>query len=498
MESSKTDQIPDQPKLSFTVQGYDKRGYGLAPYTRSDGFSYTARIFNSIDGEELESQNIVRSREGKGLRDVIDPEITKTSIHRVEPKCRHFGSCGGCVFQHISIDHQKQIKEQKIHDLFQPIASPFIRLPLIGVSQENGMVPWEYRNKMEFSFAADRKGKRFLGLYDRLGRGVVSLQECHLVSSWVSRGINAILAWWESRAPHLEAFNARTGNGALRTVTFREGLTTGDRMIILTVSSKPEFAPSKADLNSFQKRMEEEFLSETQSKNGALSVVLRIHQAIPKKVTQIYEMMLTGPDYIRETITAQLDSDEKCEYTFHISPQAFFQPNSGASGVIYSEALKLAKISEHDTVYDLYCGTGTFGMFAAKYAKKVIAIELSKDAAYDAKTNAERLGLGNFYIHCGDVGAVLESVREGVEQEAPIIIVDPPRTGLLPAAIEQIIQLSPKRIIYVSCNPERQVADIQEFQKSGLYSLIAIRPIDQFPHTPHIENIALLERVSSQ
>ncbi len=498
--------------ISSVVHGYDDRGYGIGHCSRSDGFTFTARMFATIDGENVSIQEVVKSKLGKGFRDALHVIVEKKSAARVEARCLHFGTCGGCVWQHIDVSHQKNIKEDFVFRLFRESLKHSHEsvefLPIIGAGSEEapGMTSWAYRNKMEFSFSQDRSGKRFLGLYDRLGRGVVSLQECHLVSPWMAKAVRVVMEWWETQSPHLMAFRPRSGEGTLRTLTLREGLTSGDRMIILTVSSKPEFAPTKQDLHSFEDMMKTHLMPEASGSGESqphLSLVLRIHQAIPKMPTQIYEMILCGPDYIRETVQANVTHQKKVSLTFHISPQAFFQPNTGAFTSIYSQALLMAELSPTDTVYDLYCGTGTFGMFAAHQVHKVIAIELSKDAAYDAKTNSQRLGITNFHIHCGDVGSVLKNLQEedgGGEEESirseknPVVIIDPPRSGLNAVAIDEILSLSPKKIVYVSCNPVNQVRDIEEILRREKYRLKTIRPIDQFPHTPHVENIAVLER----
>lgn len=495
---------PSFPTTPIVIEGYDEKGYAIASVTRVDGFTATVRFFGGIDGESVQLQSVVPSKYGKGCRDATSFQIIQESPFRVASRCAHFGTCGGCVLQHIEPSYQTKIKEKKIQALFESECGSFLTTTRIDPIIGNGQIaPWAYRNKMEFSFAQDRAGKRFLGLYDRLGRGVTPIHECHLVNSWMQETVQKVFQWWEDEASHLTAFSMRSGEGTLRSLTLREGISSSDRMVILTVSSKPEYAPKAQDVKSF-KEMIEKYSSpqaafQEEGFHGAphLSVVLRIHQSIPKMPTQIYEMILSGPDYIRETIRADVTQEKSVEYTFHISPQAFFQPNSHAARHIYSQALQFAELTEEDVVYDLYCGTGTFGMFAAAIAKKVIAIEISKDAAYDAKTNAERLGITNFSIHCGDVTEVLHTLRQEENKslgQAPVVIIDPPRVGLHPGAIEEICSLKPKRIVYVSCNPLSQVKDLNQILSRGGWKLKAMRPVDQFAHTPHVENIALLER----
>ncbi len=498
--SSPESQFSDQsrPPLSpLHVIKYDEAGYGVAEYVRpTDGKTVPVHLFGTLVGEEVGCSSLVKSRKIQKAKDGVNVVIQTPSPQREKPKCYHFCLCGGCVWQHMPYHEQLKIKELMIQELFKEFSSTQF-LPILGM--DNGS-EWHYRNKMEFSFSQDKKGNRFLGLYDRLGRGVASLKECHLVHPWMSDALEVTRSWWEESG--LSAFHARKGEGTLRTLTLREGVSTGDRMVILTVSSIPEYAPSKESLHRFVEMMKEKCspTSEGRMRQSHLTCVLRIHQAMKGVPTQLYEMILSGPDHLREELSVQVTPSKKVSLEFHISPLAFFQPNTQMAEKIYSEALLLAELKPDDIVYDLYCGTGTFGMFSAQVAKKVFAIEISKDAAYDARTNAERLGIGNFSVYCGDVSDVVHKMKEGLNQQdqeflpPSVVIVDPPRSGLGDKAIEEILCLNPQRIVYVSCNPRNQKIDIEKIVARSSYRVKAIRPIDQFPHTPHVENIALLER----
>ena len=381
--------------------------------------------------------------------------------------CQHASECGGCTSQHIPYSQQLLQKQAEIEKIFAPFHVP---IAPITPCQD----PWNYRNKMEFSFSQNKAGDRFLGLILRKSRGkVFNLQECRISPSWMSEALQRVRRWWD-QYPQLSAFHFRSGEGALRTLTLREGRRTGEKMAMLTVSGNPRFALTRAQLNTFVQVLDD----------PQMSIFLRVHQAIPGKPTQFYEMHLSGPDHITEKLTLQGKT-----LTFKISPTSFFQPNTEQAEVLYNKAVEIANMSPQSIVYDLYCGTATLGMAFALKAQQVTAIELNPHAVFDAKANAEINGITNIDIHCGDVGKLLS---EASILKPDLAIVDPPRPGLDLLALEALKRLQPQQILYVSCNPLTQAQNISELSD---YQIIHVQPVDQFPHTPHIENIALLLRV---
>jgi len=380
----------------------------------------------------------------------------------MNPLCIHVPDCGGCTSQQIPYSDQLIQKQAVIEKLFD------VPIPPIIACKE----PYRYRNKMEFSFSQDKAGRRYVGLILRKSRGkVFNLQECLISPSWMSEALQRVRAWWESTP--LSAFNFRNGQGALRTLTLREGRRTGGRLAMLTVSGDPRFGLTRAQLNGFVRALND----------PQMSIFLRVQQAISGKPTQFYEMHLAGPDHITEKLYLQGRM-----LTFKISPTSFFQPNTEQAEVLYNQAIEIANIRPKATVYDLYCGTATLGMAFALKAEKVVAIELNPHAVFDGKTNAEVNGISNIDIQCGDVGKLLS---ESSVLQPDLAIVDPPRPGLDPLAVAALKRLMPQHILYISCNPETQAQNIAELSE---YQIIYVQPVDQFPHTPHIENIVLLLR----
>lgn len=390
-------------------------------------------------------------------------EIVEPASARIPGKCIHFGSCGGCLWQEIPYEMQVAEKERRIEALFGE--------KVTMIRAEN---PWEYRNKMEFTFSQDKEGNRYLGLIMRGSKGkAIELTECHICHPWFAQKVIEVRKWWAETS--LLAYFPPGDRGALRTLTLRRGVNTGETMAILTVSGNPDYAIPKADIESFAALFDEG------------SVFLRVQQLVKGKETQFYEMHLKGPEHVREKLSVFSK-----EYEFKISPMAFFQPNTKQAEKLYEKALDMAELTGEERVVDLYCGTGTLTLLAASRAKHAVGVELILDAIYDGRENAEINGIRNVEFIKGDVGEVIESGKVG---SADVVVVDPPRVGLDAKAIEQIAKLEPKIIVYISCNPKTQAENVAALIEKG-YRIDGICPVDQFPHTVHMENIVKLVRVS--
>lgn len=460
------------------IKSFTKKGHGLARYVNMHGHASDVEIPRSIPGEVVRAA-FHRKRRKRFQGDII--EVIQASPSRVSPRCKHFTDCGGCRWQHFSYEEELRRKEEMIRKEFSPLLkeSKASQLPIVPSSP-----PWRYRNKMEFSFSESSSGERFLGLMQEGKRGrVVDIEECRLANEWFTNVLFAVRRWWKDSS--LQAYRHEKDSGSLRTLTVREGKRSGERMLVLTVSGNPQYSLSHELLNRFVATVRE--VLEKGDSPPALSVFLRIHQIKKGSPSKFYEWKLYGPEYIRERLSLGERTLE-----FSISPSSFFQPNTLQAEKIYSLAIEMAGISENDVVFDLYCATGTLGMLASLRAKKTIGIELSPESSLDARENIKRNHISNMEAITGDVGKTLSRLQtENSFEKADVVFVDPPRAGLDEEAISHIIRLSPSKIVYISCNPSSQAKNVQEFVKSG-YGLSAIRPVDQFPHTVHVENIAVL------
>ena len=451
-------------------------GVGLAQKTASSPLTKT-RVPGAIPGD-LVTAEIGPKNKGAYLGKLL--EVSKASPHRREAVCVHAPVCGGCSLHYMNYDKQLEYKAGVIKGLFSPLFEGDI-FPIVPSPLE-----WNYRNKMEYTFSQNKAGERFLGLMKAGTKGrVETLSECHLSPKWFIQVLSAVKAWWDGS--DLLAFHGIQDIGSLRNLTLREGKKTGQKLVILTVSGNPEYSLKKEHLTSFVSAVQNALGVETPS------VFLRIQQAVRGQPTQFYEMNLLGSDHIEEEL-AIAALDYKRSYRFKISPTAFFQPNTLQAERLYSKALEIAGLKKRNLILDLYAGTATLGMIFSPFAEKVIAIELNPYAVFDAEANQELNQVNNLEVFKGDVSKVLKELKEKDPSFKPdLIVLDPPRTGLFPDAIEEVLSLRPSEILYISCAPEKQARDCGLFKQAG-YEIIAIQPVDQFPQTVHIENIVLLRR----
>jgi 23S rRNA (uracil1939-C5)-methyltransferase len=479
--------IRDKPHtIEVTIEKLSKKGNGIGYFERADGNHFPVEVSFTIPGDRVRVQ-LLRMRAGT-YKSILE-EIIVPSPDRIQPRCKHFGVCGGCRWQQISYEMQLQQKQKRVLRHFAELITPEVEVRNILPCEDN----WHYRNKMEYTFSSDKAGNRYLGLIMDQGKGkVFHLTECYLPNPWFVEAVEAVREWWKEFG--VDAYHSRKNTGSLRTLTLREGMRTGDRMVNLTVSGNPDYALKKPQLESFVAFIRAAV--EPIDPARKLSIFLTIHQAIKGQPTRFYEMLLYGADHIREMIKIKTDPlEEPTPLTFKISPSAFFQPNTVQAEVLYGTMLRMAMIPKSAIVYDLYCGTGTLGICAAKRAKQVVGIELSPEAALDARHNASANGLDNVQILTGTVHDKLKEIlRDNLFPSPDVVMVDPPRAGLEKEAIIHIAALSPKKIVYISCNPETQAENIKELTNAG-YALTALQPVDQFPHTVHIENIAILSKM---
>lgn len=447
------------------IQKFHKKGYGTG---KSPDFSKPLHVIGGVIGDELVVEIKTKQR-------AFIKQITCLSPYRTAPKCSHAPSCGGCSWQQVDYLFQLEQKQQRVYELFTSLIKE--EFPLKSILRCDQI--WQYRNKMEFSFSQDRSGQQFLGLTLAGSRGYVfNLQECWLVSTWFSSVVAQVRLWWKQSG--LGAYRL-DNTGSLRTLIVRQSLNTSDRLVMLTVSGSPEYALNKQQIKQFIQA-----ILLTASKSERISIFLRIQQAIKGQPTQFFEMHLHGPDHMLE----RLNIDGKA-LTFKISPTSFFQPNPRQAEKLFSSALQSIQ-GPKKHILDLYAGTATLSIVFAKIADRVTAIELNPHAVFDAKVNKELNHIENLEIICGDVGQKIQELKKTPGFIPPdLVIVDPPRTGLANKAIESLLELRPQEILYISCNPVTQASDIQLLMQKG-YQLILLQPVDQFPHTVHIETIALL------
>lgn len=466
--------------VHLNILSYNKKGIAQGISTQ-DNKNRSFEVKGAALGEEI-SAKVVRKKRKIFLAELVD--IIKPVSFRLNTQCQHANSCGGCVWQHLSYEHQLQQKQEIVSSLFAPFFD-VEKIEAIIASEEL----FHYRNKMEFSFSQDKYGHKYLGLIQSHSKGkVINLQECFLVNSWQVRLLKKIRSFFEHSA--LEAYNPYKDEGTFQTLILREGLNTSDKLVMLTVSGRSHYGLSQSDINEFKKVVLEEIT------DGQVSIYLRVRQAIKGQKTQFFEMHLHGKEQLEERL--YLHHFGCCiDLRFNVSPSSFFQPNTHQAEKLFSKALSLVEKNKDMQILDLYSGTGTLSLIFASIAKSVIAIELNPYSVFDAIENAKLNNISHVQFMQGDAIAVLQKLKKEKKLERiDLVILDPPRSGVDKKGLKEIIEVSPREILYISCHPQSQKEDVAYLIEHG-YEIKVIQPVDQFPHTAHIENIVLLRNSSN-
>ncbi|WP_459479216.1 23S rRNA (uracil(1939)-C(5))-methyltransferase RlmD [Clostridium saccharoperbutylacetonicum] len=387
--------------------------------------------------------------------------VEEKADYEVESVCSHFGLCGGCSSQTIPYEKQLEFLSEEVKSLFKEADVDMGEyLGIMGSPDQ-----WEYRNKMEFTFGDEAKGAPLsLGMHMR-GKsfGIVTVDDCKLVDEDYRKIIKLTVEYF--RGTDLPYYRVMKAEGYLRHLVIRKAQNTGEILVNLVTTTQIDF-----DLGEYVKLLKD------QSYKGNLVSILhtendsRSDAVIPEKVN-----VLHGKDYIRETLLG---------LQFNISPFSFFQTNTKGAESLYSIVKDFMGDSQDKVVFDLYCGTGTIGQIVAPNAKKVVGIELIEEAVEAAKENAKLNGLDNCEFLAGDVAEIIKTVKDKPE----IIILDPPRTGVHPKALEYVIKFNAPEIIYVSCNPKTLVTDLKVLTEKG-YKVVQTKVKDMFPNTPHVETV---------
>lgn len=465
--------------LTLTVDRYGAEGKGVA---RVDGFVVFVR--GGVPGDVVTGR---LTRVSKNFAEAEIALLTGPSPYRITPRCRYFGTCGGCVWQHLSYPGQLEFKRQQVVDALEHIGgfAGVAVQPTLGASDA-----FYYRNKMEFSFGmrwltreeldADRHAANTPTPMDRFALGlhipqrfdrVLDVHECHLQSPESSVIVNVVREFVVAR--ELTIYSTLTHTGYLRNLVIREGKRTGDCMVnLVTSEEQPEL------MREFSEMLHSRFPKIT-------TIVNNITTRKSQVAVGDREIVLYGPGFIRERIGARL---------YKVSANSFFQTNTQQAERLYNVARELADLKRTDTVFDLYCGTGTIALHVADDAGAVVGVESVPAAVADAQRNAAEHGVTNCTFMLGDLKDRIVDDTAWLEQhDAPsVIIVDPPRAGMHPKVVERLRELHPRRIIYVSCNPATQARDVKALCAEGAYTIDTVQPVDMFPHTMHVENVIRL------
>ncbi len=411
--------------------------------------------------------------------------IKKYSQYRTEPKCSHFGLCGGCKWQHLDYEAQKFFKQKQVKDALDRIAKiPYPEiLPIIGA--EN---PYYYRNKLEFTFS-DRRwltdldiskenggpentnglGFHLPGMFDK----ILDIEHCYLQPD-PSNDIR--LAIKNYALEHGISFhNARTHEGLLRNLIIRNAVT-GDLMVIVVFNGNEEKI-----INDIMGFLGDKFPQIT-------SLMYVINDKLNDSIADREVILYKGKPFIMETMKSPVEG--KPDLKFKVGPLSFYQTNPEQAWKLYKTAFDFAEFKGDELVYDLYTGTGTIASFVAGAVKKVVGVEYVEQAVNDAKENAELNNIDNIEFYWGDMAKVLDKGFIEKHGRPDVLLTDPPRAGMHEKVVREILYMEPEKIVYVSCNPATQARDVALLHEK--YDIVKVQPVDMFPQTHHVENVILL------
>lgn len=416
-----------------------------------------------IKGQKIAGQ-VTKLRKGKAvlrLAEVLEPSQLEDAV----PECPHFGTCGGCFYQTVSYDNQLKIKEGQVLDLLKDYVSDEVWEGIKGSLKQ-----WEYRNKMEFSFGDEIKGGPLaLGMHKKnTFHDIVNITDCKLVDNDYNLLVSCALNYFSKLG--CDFYHKMSHEGYLRHLVIRRSDATGDLLINIVTSSQ-----ANTDLKS----LAEEMLS--LPLHGSIKGILHtVNDSLADVVKADQMEIIYGEDFFYEEILG---------LKFKISPFSFFQTNSLGAEVLYETAREYVGETKDKVIFDLYSGTGTIAQMLAPVAKKVVGVEIVEEAVEAARENAGFNGLNNCEFIAGDVLKVIDEL----EDKPDFIVLDPPRDGIHPKAIQKIIDFGVEKMVYISCKPTSLARDLEIFREAG-YEVERGGCVDMFPSTVHVETVVLLER----
>ena len=455
--------IPVEKNKEYIVDIIDNgfEGEGIA---KIDNF--TIFIPNSIKGEKVKVL-LVKVLSSHAFGKVI--EIIKKSDKRVESDCKTYKRCGGCELRHIEYKETLKMKQNAVQSLVNKTLKNKIQVQEV-LGMEN---PYYYRNKVQFPVGTDKNEALQMGVYASRTHEIIPIEKCYIQNQKAEIVAKIVFKYWKEN--NLSAYDEKTQKGLLRHIIVKVGIKTNEYMCILVVNN--EKIPNEKQFTEYIKK---EFPEIT-------TIVMNTNKKNTNVILGENNRNILGNGYIK---------DKLGDYTFKISPLSFYQVNPIQAEKLYKIGVDQAKITKNDIVFDLYCGIGTISLFMSKYAKKVYGVEIVKEAIEAAKENAKINNIQNTEFLAGDVEKVLTELLKERNIKPDIIVVDPPRKGLDKVTIKNILNVRPRKLVYISCNPATLVRDLKELEEE--YDIGGIKPVDMFPFTKHVECCAVLELKNCQ
>ncbi len=471
--------------VEFKIEKYAFEGKGIVRINQSElnhinddtEKKYVIFVHNSYPGDIVKAK-ILKLKKSYGEAKTV--EVIKPSPERTKAKCRHFGVCGGCKQQDLNYESQVKYKHEQVRDAFERLGgfTGFKMLPIV----RSGKV-YHYRNKMDFSFTPQRwlmpeeineaeiLDKHFaLGFHvPKVFSKVINIEECYLQTDRATEILNFTREHFKSK--NTSIYDTRNNEGYLRNLVLRESFGLNQFMVNLVT-----FTEDKNLMQEYTDELIKKFPFVT-------TVVNNVNLRKAQVAYGDFENVHFGEGNIYDTIG---------NYKFRISANSFFQTNTFQAEKLYQTGVEFAGFTGNEVVYDLYSGASTISIFISKFVKEVYGFESVRSAIKDGKNNCKINNVGNVKSFEADLNkSFLPNIKEYKTPKPNVIIADPPRAGMNPKTVKDILELEPEKIVYVSCNPTTQARDVKLLCEEK-YKLVKIQPVDMFPQTYHIENIALL------
>ncbi|AEI45761.1 Uncharacterized RNA methyltransferase [Paenibacillus mucilaginosus KNP414] len=433
---------------------------------------YTLFVPGALPGEKVRVK-VVKVKKQYGYAKLL--EVLEASPDRIDAPCPIYKQCGGCQLQHLSYEAQMRWKRQLVIDNLTRIG----KLQVVGEREEGIIVhptlgmsdPWRYRNKAQvpIGLAETEEGGLVGGFYAQGSHRIIDMEACLIQHENNDAVVGAVKKI--ARELGIRPYSEETGRGLLRHVIARYGFNTGEIMVVLVTNGRD--LPHADELTGLIRR----------DVPGVTSIVQNINTRETNVIFGDETRTLWGSDVIYDTIG---------DIRFAISARSFYQVNPVQTEVLYGKALEYAALTGRETVIDAYCGIGTISLFLAQKADRVYGVEIVPEAIEDARANARLNGIRNASFEAGPAEVVIPAWRgKGIAPD--VIVVDPPRKGCDPALLETILAMRPERVVYVSCNPSTLARDLRVLEDGG-FRTVQVQPVDMFPHTVHVESVAVLVR----
>lgn len=455
MSKQETIPVTKNEEIELEITGLTHEGDGVG---KVEGF--TLFVPHALPGEKILAK-VLKVKKNFGYGKML--RVLQESEHRQEPPCPVYHQCGGCSLQHLSYEEQLNQKTAIVQDNLKRLGKiEHAKVhPTIGMED-----PWRYRNKAQVPIG-EEEGGLIGGFYAQRSHRIINMDACLIQHEKNDEVVDLVKKVASSLG--IRAYDEETGKGLLRHVVVKVGFKTGEIMLVLV-------------MNDSQIPNQEELVNQlTKKLDGLKSVVLNINRKQTNVIFGDETKVLWGEPYIYDYIG---------DIKFAISARSFYQVNPIQTEILYGKALEYADLTGNETVIDAYCGIGTISLFLAQKAKKVYGVEIVPEAIADAKRNARLNAMENVEFAVGEAEKIIPWwYAQGIQ--ADVVVVDPPRKGCDETLLDTLIQMKPKRIVYVSCNPSTLARDLRILEDGG-YLTQGVQPVDMFPQTFHVESVAWL------